>query len=99
MCVFCNIPDELKICENEYCYAIPDKHPVRKGHTLVIVKRHVEDYFQLSAEEVLAMQELSIQVKDHLERGHNSRGYKLLMNCGKEAGQTVFHFHLHIIPV
>jgi diadenosine tetraphosphate (Ap4A) HIT family hydrolase len=97
-CVFCDMDSHLFIAANEHCFAIWDKYPVSKGHALIIAKRHCEDYFQLSQEEVLAMHRLSKEVQAMLQAGYQPDGYNLAMNCGKAAGQSIAHFHMHIIP-
>ncbi len=97
-CVFCNIDPDKYIASNELFYAIPDHKPAVKGHTLIISKRHAETYFELNAEEAALMQEIILTVKQHLDEKYQPRGYKMLMNCGRAAGQQVFHFHLHLLP-
>lgn len=97
-CVFCNIDPAKHIVANELFYAIPDHKPACKGHTLIISKRHAENYFELNAEETAQMQEMVLAVKKHLDEKYHPKGYRLLMNCGKAAGQQVFHFHLHVLP-
>lgn len=97
-CVFCNIEPEKYIVEDEHFYAIPDHKPRCKGHTLIISKRHRENYFELDSEDAARMQEIVLKVKKHLDEKYRPKGYRLLMNCGGAAGQIVFHFHLHVLP-
>ncbi len=97
-CPFCQIKKENILVENEHFQAIADIRPVSKGHSLIVSKRHVADFFELLPEEAIALQELSLKLKQMLTEKYQPDGFKLLMNCGKAAGQTVFHFHLHIIP-
>jgi len=97
-CVFCAYEPGRILAENELFYAIRDKHPIARGHTLIVSKRHCETYFDLSAAEVVALQELSVQIKNMLERDLACPGFNLAMNCGQAAGQSIPHFHLHIIP-
>lgn len=98
MCVFCDLPKDVVFAENEHFIAIADRNPVSRGHSLVVSKRHVVDFFELSAEEVTAMHSLCIEVKEYLAQKYHPDAYNLGMNCGKTAGQSVFHFHLHLIP-
>ena len=97
-CPFCSIPPDKYLASNDYFYALPDHRPVSRGHSLVISKRHVETYFELSPEEAAALNALVSEIKTILDQRHKPKGYKLLMNCGASAGQRVFHFHLHVLP-
>ena len=97
-CVFCQ-PENLDIiAENDLARAFYDACPVNKGHMLIIPKRHVEDYFAASAEEQAAMSRLIKEVKVLLDQQFSPDGYNIGANCGHFAGQTVFHYHLHLIP-
>jgi diadenosine tetraphosphate (Ap4A) HIT family hydrolase len=98
ICVFCQMPSAAYIAENESFYAIADKRPVVQGHILIISKRHFEDMFAMLPEEAAALQELLIRVREWLIERYAPDGYNLGMNCGEHAGQTVFHYHLHVIP-
>ena len=97
-CPFCQIKKENILVENEHFQAIADIRPVSKGHSLIVSKRHVADFFELLPEEAIALHELSLMLKQMLTEKYQPDGFKLLMNCGKAAGQTVFHFHMHVIP-
>jgi len=97
-CIFCSIPSDAYLAENAYFYAIGDKSPVTKGHTLIISKRHVQDFFGLLPQEMEAMHNIVNAVKAVIDERYQPEAYNLGMNCGKLAGQTVYHFHLHIIP-
>jgi len=80
-------------------YAIRDGFPVTEGHTLVIPKRHVEDYFGLSEEEVLASNALLLKIRQDIQVSDKSvMGFNIGMNAGEVAGQTIFHCHTHLIP-
>lgn len=96
-CPFCNIDREL-ILTSEYCLAIYDRYPVNKGHVLVIPKRHVKDYFDLRQDEIDSVWKLVAKVKDYLDSKYAPRGYNVGFNVGPEAGQTIDHVHIHIIP-
>ena len=97
-CEFCNLDCSVYLAENEHFFAIGDKYPVSKGHTLIISKRHTPDYFTLSPEELVSLHAITLSVKKVLEEKYEPRGYNLAMNCGSVAGQSIPHFHLHIIP-
>jgi len=95
-CVFCTM-DKFKL-ENKLAYAIFDKYPVNKGHMLIIPKRHTANYFDLTIEESLAIDELLFQGKQLLDETYSPDGYNVGINCGEVAGQTIFHVHVHLIP-
>ncbi|MGG3802678.1 HIT family protein [Metabacillus fastidiosus] len=95
-CIFCNIKEV--ILENNLAFAFYDKFPVNKGHLLIIPKRHVEEYFELTNEERTAIDVLLMEGKTLLDKTYEPDGYNIGINCGKAAGQTVFHVHVHLIP-
>jgi len=98
-CIFCNLPTERIIEENELAIAFRDGFPVTEGHTLIIPKRHVADYFELHQPEVNAIQSLIYKCRqDLLDNDNTISGFNIGMNCGEDAGQTVFHCHVHLIP-
>lgn len=97
-CPFCNHEELEIIIENDLTFAIYDRYPVNKGHILIITKRHVENYFDTTQEERLAILDLLEQAKAILDEKYEPSGYNIGINCGKEAGQTVFHLHTHLIP-
>ena len=92
--------EDRLIAENALAYAIYDKYPVTDGHLLVIPKRHADDYFGLTTDEVLACDALVRQLRAEIQNNDSSvEGFNLGMNAGEVAGQTVFHCHIHLIPV
>ncbi|MBT4668640.1 MAG: HIT family protein [Candidatus Ruthia sp.] len=98
-CLFCNIENERIIAENDFSYAVLDGFPVTELHTLIISKRHVEDYFSLTQGELLACDELIRSLKDEIMDADSSvDGFNIGMNAGESAGQTIFHCHIHLIP-
>ena len=97
-CIFCNISQDRRIAENDPCFAMYDGFPVSKGHTLIIPKRHVADYFDLTEDEVMAMQALMREIKAKIEAELSPDGYNIGVNVNTAAGQTVFHVHMHLIP-
>lgn len=98
-CIFCVInPDEL-VEEKELCYARTDRYPVTRGHTLVIPKRHVASYFDLHEPEVNAIHKMLSMTKKNLEEQDKTvTGFNVGVNVGKDAGQSIFHVHMHLIP-
>ena len=99
-CLFCEAYiDREIIAENTLAYAIKDGIPVTDGHTLIIPKRHVGDYFGLSTAEVSATNQLLHVIQEQSSKGDETiTGFNIGMNAGKSAGQTVFHCHTHLIP-
>ena len=98
-CLFCNIPKERVVAENALAYAIRDGFPVTEHHTLVIPKRHAEEYFALTKDELLACNELlHSERKNILTIDQTVEGFNIGMNSGEVAGQTIFHCHIHLIP-
>lgn len=98
-CVFCNLPSERIINEYKHFYVIRDLYPVTYLHSLVIPKRHIVSYFECNQDEyneipiVLSTQKTELTLTDETITGFN-----IGMNIGEDAGQTVFHFHIHVIP-
>ena len=87
------------IAQNELAYAIRDGFPVTALHTLVIPKRHVEDYFGLTSGELLACDALLRSLKSDITRTDPMVvAFNIGMNAGRAAGQTIFHCHIHLIP-
>jgi len=98
-CLFCNVGEERLIAGNDLAFAIRDGFPVTELHSLVIPRRHVSDYFELTEEELLACNELLRIVKEEiLARDESVKGFNVGANSGLVAGQSVFHCHIHLIP-
>ena len=97
-CIFCTVEPEKMIAQNDLCFAMKDEFPVSAGHVLIIPRRHVADYFDLTAEEVAAMQAMMREIKSRLDDELSPDGYNIGVNVNAAAGQTVFHVHMHLIP-
>lgn len=97
-CIFCSLPPDVIIDQNELGITIRDKFPVNPGHTLVIPKRHVSSYFDLSDQEVLALSQLLKRARHALEEQYTPDDYNIGINDGPVAGQTVPHVHIHLMP-
>ena len=99
-CVFCDefIPKKEKIFENDLAIAYYDGFPVSKGHILIISKNHKETFFDLTKEEQYAIIALLNKCKKHEDELYHPDGYNVGLNCGREAGQSVMHVHMHLIP-
>lgn len=98
-CLFCGIDQGRIILENELAYAIKDAYPVTPSHCLVIPKRHVAGYFDLHRPELNACDLLLKDLKAKIQKNDNQvTGFNIGMNSGEDAGQTVYHCHIHLIP-
>lgn len=101
-CIFCRIvAGELpatKIYEDELTIAFLDISQVNPGHTLVIVKRHADNLLELTADEAAAAMRTAHKVAHAVKAAFDAPGITLLQANGKEGFQTVFHFHLHVVP-
>lgn len=98
-CIFCNPSKEMElITESASVYAIYDKFPVGKGHALIIPKKHVDNFFDLSLREQAALFFVLNYVKTHLQNLFNPDGFNVGINIGEKAGQTITHVHIHLIP-
>lgn len=99
-CLFCHLPlDRQLIAENALAFAIQDGFPVTTGHSLIIPKRHVETYFDLSRPELNACDDLLRSVRSGMQSEDKTiTGFNIGMNAGASAGQTIFHCHIHLIP-
>ncbi len=98
-CIFCSIPRERIISENDLTFAIRDNYPVTTLHSLIIPKRHVADYFSLTKDELLSCDALLKEVKSSIRAEDESvKAFNVGINSGEAAGQTIFHCHIHLIP-
>ena len=98
-CIFCEMPSERVIAENELAYAILDAFPVTEAHNLIIPKRHVSDFFSLYQPERNAMQQLLEEQRQNILNADSTvTGFNIGNNVGEDAGQTVMHCHTHLIP-
>ena len=98
-CLFCNIEKSGCAHENELAYASYDSYPVTEHHCLIIPKRHIKNYFDLSNKELVACNDLIQIVKDEITKKDSSvKGFNLGTNIGKVSGQSILHCHLHLIP-
>lgn len=97
-CPFCTMPAERIIDSNEFGMTIRDGFPISPGHTLIIPKRHIGSWFEISKDEQLGLLELLERAKTILQIEFNPDGYNIGINDGPAAGQTVPHLHMHLIP-
>src|SRR5210317_859840 len=84
-CLFCNVKESGVAHENELAYASYDTYPVSDHHCLIIPKRHVDNYFELTKDEIL-------------DKDTSVKGFNVGTNSGTVAGQSIMHCHIHLIP-
>ncbi|WP_445381623.1 HIT domain-containing protein [Robiginitalea sp. IMCC43444] len=98
-CIFCTINKGRIIDSNELAFVIRDKYPVTEGHLLMIPKRHCKTYFEISQAELNSMHRLAHKHREILiTEDPGISGFNIGFNIGKDAGQTVNHCHMHLIP-
>jgi diadenosine tetraphosphate (Ap4A) HIT family hydrolase len=103
-CPFCTLPRERILHENAHAIAIRDAYPVSPGHTLIIPRRHVQSFFDTTAEEkqdlleLLALARGQIFSSDPSFTSSPQPSFNIGINDGAAAGQTVPHLHIHLIP-
>jgi diadenosine tetraphosphate (Ap4A) HIT family hydrolase len=97
-CPFCSLPAERFVLESAYAVVIRDAFPVSPGHTLIIPKRHVASFFEVTEAERAELMSLLAAARDDLDREFRPAGYNIGINDGAAAGQTVPHLHVHLIP-
>ena len=97
-CPFCSLPPDRAVLANDRAVAIRDGFPVSPGHTLIIPRRHVGSFFEVTDEERADLMQLLAQARQGLEQEFLPAGYNIGINDGAAAGQTVPHLHIHLIP-
>ena len=98
-CLFCNSEKNGIAYENELAYASYDTYPVSNLHCLVIPKRHLSDYFDLTNDELIACNDLIKKIKNEItSKDKTVKAFNIGTNAGKISGQSIMHCHIHIIP-
>ena len=98
-CIFCKTSDGDLAKENNLAYASFDSYPVTDLHCLIIPKRHVKDYFDLTNNEIIACNELIKDIKKEIQlKDQTVKGFNIGSNIGKVSGQSILHCHIHLIP-
>jgi histidine triad (HIT) family protein len=101
-CIFCKIVNgeipAAKVYENEHVLAFLDISQVTKGHTLVIPKVHKENVYELTEEIAGNLFKEVPKIANAIKKAYDPIGLNTLNNNGEHAGQSVFHFHMHLIP-
>jgi ATP adenylyltransferase len=99
-CIFCNKTNCTVISTTKYFFIIRDTaYPVTKHHTLIITNRHIANFFELTKEEMAELGEILKNQKEELKKlDKEISGFNVGVNIGKDAGQSIMHCHLHLIP-
>lgn len=97
-CVFCALPANRLVQSNATAIAIRDAYPVSPGHSLIIPKRHIGSFFEVSSVERADLMALLASMRALLNAELNPEAYNIGINDGPQAGQTVPHMHMHLIP-
>ena len=101
-CVFCDIASKISeaeiIFENEKVIAFLDINPVNYGHALVIPKKHFDNFLTIPNDELSELTKITQYIAGSVKRALEADGFNIISNNGSSAGQSVFHFHYHIIP-
>jgi diadenosine tetraphosphate (Ap4A) HIT family hydrolase len=97
-CPFCPPKEHEILAEHPLAVAVTDSNPLTKGHALVIPRRHVPSFFELTVDERVAICEVLDRVKERVDTEHEPDAYNIGINDGAAAGQTVMHVHVHVIP-
>jgi len=101
-CIFCKIIDgeilSTTVYEDEYFLVIMDISPAAKGHTILIAKKHIENIFEMDENTASKALVVAAKVAKAMKEELKCDGLNILQNNGEAAGQTVFHFHMHLIP-
>lgn len=101
-CIFCKIVagelPSLRVDEDEHTVSFLDVNPATPGHTVIVPRRHSADLLTIDATDLAACSAASQRVAQRAMDRLGATGVNVLNNCGSAAWQTVFHFHLHVIP-
>ena len=101
-CIFCKIAageiPSRKIYEDKDLIAIMDLNPTSKGHSLIIPKEHCTNIYDIDEDIAAKVMKTAKKLATKMTVALNCDGFNLLQNNGETAGQTMFHFHMHLIP-
>lgn len=101
-CIFCKIIKgeipSFKVYEDEHVFAFEDINPMAEGHTLIIPKKHARDLWEIDGESLTAVQLASKKIIDAIDKALKPSGIAVMQLNGESVGQSIFHYHLHLIP-
>jgi histidine triad (HIT) family protein len=101
-CIFCDIASKTSeaeiVFENDKYIAFLDINPINYGHTVVIPKTHYDNFLTIPSEDLAELTKITQYLAGAVKRALKADGFNIVSNNGLSAGQSVFHFHYHIIP-
>ncbi len=101
-CLFCKIASgeipATRVAEDERTVTFMDINPATRGHVLVVPREHARDLLAIAPEDLAAVTQAGQRIASVMPDRLGADGVNLLNSCGRAAWQTVFHFHLHVIP-
>lgn len=101
-CIFCKLANGIiatnHLYEDDIVKVIFDAGPASKGHVLIIPKEHYDNIYALDEETAAHIFKVAVKIAKAMKESLNMDGLNIVQNNGEIAGQTVFHFHMHIIP-
>ena len=102
-CLFCKVQETMYekeiVFENDFFYATRDSYPVTKLHTLIIPKRHFQSYFDMNIGEINSINSILNNQKNEIKKlDPEVTAFNIGINDGKDAGQSIYHLHVHLIP-
>ena len=102
-CLFCKVQEAMYekeiVFENDFFYATRDSDPVTKLHTLIIPKRHFQSYFDMNIDEIKSINSILNNQKNEIKKlDPEVTAFNIGINDGKDAGQSIYHLHVHLIP-
>ncbi len=101
-CLFCKIVSgeipSTRVAEDERTVTFMDINPATRGHVLVVPREHAKDLLEIDPEDLAAVAKAAQKIAATMPERLDADGVNLLNSCGRPAWQTVFHFHMHVIP-
>lgn len=100
-CLLCDFTNPVRhtiIAQNDIAYSSWDPNPVTKGHAIIVPKKHIVSFFNLSDEELTSLYAIAKSTQETILTEHNPDGFNIGINDGEAAGRSVHHLHVHIIP-
>ena len=98
-CIFCNKSKQKIIYSSDLFFVVRDSYPVTKLHTLIIPKRHFQSYFDMNIDEINSINSILNNQKNEIKKlDPEVTAFNIGINDGKDAGQSIYHLHVHLIP-
>jgi ATP adenylyltransferase len=103
-CIFCAVRDNdervetLKVYEDKICFIVLNLYPYNPAHLLIVTQRHITKFLELTKEEMLHITRVIQGVQLLIDHLYNPKGYNIGLNQGRDAGGSIDHLHVHIVP-